>query len=74
MLLPLIELLRTRYKPVHNSFGTRYLQRDLPPDVYQRLLRLKLVCDADDLADKIAEAIEWARQELAELDTDALEI
>jgi hypothetical protein len=74
VLLPLIELLRTRYKPVHNSFGTRYLKRDLPPDVYVRLMELKLIRSAEELAVKIPQAIEWAEDELAALNVDQLEV
>lgn len=74
ILLPLIEVLRARYAPVFYDFAPRYLQRDLPADVYARLMRLSFVADIHDLESKIAEAIAWAEEEHARLDIDALEI
>lgn len=70
----LVDALRTRYKPVHHNFGPRYLKRDLPPEVYARLMRLAFVADVDDLAAKIPEAVDWLKEEVRAIDVDALEI
>ena len=34
---PLVELLRMRHSPVRWDFGMRYLDRDLPPSVYDQV-------------------------------------
>jgi len=70
----LVDALRTRHKPVHYNFGPRYLKRDLPPDVYARLMRLAFVADLDDLARKLPEAVAWLKEETDAIDVDALVI
>ena len=42
---PLVELLRMRYCAVRWDFGMRYLDRDLPPAVYDRVRDLAFVRD-----------------------------
>lgn len=49
---PLVEALRLPHGPQRRIFGTRYLTRDLPAEVCQRVEALAVVRDLDDLADK----------------------
>lgn len=72
VLMPLIAVLRTRYAPMFHDFAPRYLKRDLPPDVYARLMRLLFVTDVRDLAARMDEAIAWAEHELGTIDIDAI--
>jgi hypothetical protein len=66
-LRPLVELLRMRYCPARWDFGMRYLDRDLPVDVYQRLHRIMYVQEPAELADHLTRAIEWGEQLLRDL-------
>ena len=66
-LKPLAELLRMRYCPVRWDFGVRYLDRDLPPDVYGQVRDLVFVQDLKDLEAKLAAATAWANSLLREL-------
>jgi hypothetical protein len=59
-LKPLVDLLRMRYCPVRWDFGVRYLDRDLPGDVYEQVRDLALVTDREDLENKVAKATAWA--------------
>ena len=54
-LKPLAELLRMRYCPARWDFGVRYLDRDLPPAVYDQVRDLAFVRDLEDLEDKAGE-------------------
>jgi hypothetical protein len=67
-LRPLAELLRMRYCPVRWDFGVRYLDRDLPSDVYSRFRDLTFVRDLDDLEAKLAAASAWGSALLRELE------
>ena len=66
-LKPLAELLRMRYCPVRWDFGVRYLDRDLPPAVYEQVRDLALVQDLEDLQEKWASATAWGTELLREL-------
>lgn len=55
----LTELLRIRYNPVHHGFQTRYLYRELPTDVVQKLESLYFVKDMEDLEGKCVSARRW---------------
>lgn len=59
---PLVEALRLLHDPQRRIFGPRYLTRDLPPPVCERLKRLAYVVDLDDLALKHDEAQRWFAQ------------
>jgi hypothetical protein len=66
---PLAELLRMRYCPVRWDFGMRYLDRDLPPAVYNQVRDLVFIRDLDDLDAKLVTATAWATALLRELDS-----
>ena len=57
---PLAELLRMRYCPVRWDFGMRYLDRDLPPAVYNQVRDLVFIRDLEDLDAKLVSATAWA--------------
>lgn len=59
VLRPLVELLRVRHCPARHAFGLRYLDHDLPAADVARLTPLLFVRDAEDLAAKHAQAVEW---------------
>jgi len=67
-LKPLADLLRMRYCPVRWDFGVRYLDRDLPPDVYAQVRDLALVKNLSDLEIKLATATAWGTALLQELE------
>jgi hypothetical protein len=69
-LKPLAELLRMRYCPARWDFGMRYLDRDLPPAVYDNFKDLVFVRDLDDLDGKLDKAKLWGVALLQELDRD----
>ena len=58
-LRPLVELLRIVHAPARHDFGLRYLERDLPAEVYARLLPLAFVGDPVALRARHAEAVAW---------------
>lgn len=64
---PLMEALRLLHCPARRGFGPRYLARDLPPEVCQRLERLSYVRDLPDLAEQHAQAQAWFQDTLARL-------
>ena len=66
-LKPLAELLRMRYCPVRWDFGVRYLDRDLPPAVYDQIRDLVFVRDLGDLEAKLARATAWGTVLLREV-------
>lgn len=66
-LRPLIEILRMRHCPVRWDFGMRYLDRDLPPAVHERLRDLMFVQSLDDLGRKLDQASAWGCSVLEEL-------
>jgi hypothetical protein len=68
-LKPLADLLRMRYCPVRWDFGVRYLDRDLPPAVYEQFRDLALVSDLRDLEVKLARARVWGAALLRELES-----
>jgi len=66
-LKPLVELLRMRYCPVRWDFGMRYLDRDLPADVYAQLRDLVFVRDLAGIEVQLPKASDWAADLLREL-------
>ena len=71
-LRPLAELLRMRFCPVRWDFGgMRYLDRDLPSDVYAEFSALVFVRDLPELETKLEAAGAWGTRLLRELDADA---
>jgi hypothetical protein len=58
-LKPLAELLRMCHCPVRWDFGVRYLDRDLPPDVYDQVRELSFARDLEDLKTKLVRATAW---------------
>ena len=66
-LRPLVELLRMRYCPDRYDFGMRYLQRDLPPEVYQKVESLFYCSDLAELERKQATAVALFQATLSEL-------
>lgn len=56
-----------RYCPTRWDFGVRYLDRDLPADVYAQVQSFALVTDLEDLERKRAQATMWAMALLEEL-------
>lgn len=66
-LRPLVELLRMRHCPDRYDFGMRYLQRDLPPEVYQQIERLFYCGDLAHLARNQEAAMSLFRNTLGEL-------
>ena len=67
-LKPLVELLRMRYCPERWDFGLRYLERDLPPTVYQKLRELVFVRDPKELDEHLTKASQWGEVLLSELE------
>jgi len=65
---PLVEALRLLHCPEKRGFGLRYVQRDLPADVAQRVAELSFVASLEDLAHKHAQAQAWFWQLMAELE------
>jgi hypothetical protein len=55
-LKPLAELLRMRHCPARWDFGMRYLDRDLPPALYDNFKDLVFVRDLNDLEGKLDKA------------------
>ena len=66
-LRPLADLLRMRYCPVRWDFGVRYVDRDLPPAVYDQFRDLTFSRDLGDLEAKLARATAWGAELLHEL-------
>lgn len=67
-LKPLAELLRMRYCPVRWDFGVRYLDRDLPPSVYEQIRDLASASNLEELETKLARATSWGAELLRELE------
>ena len=55
--------------PARWDFGVRYLDRDLPPAVYDQVRDLALVTDLQDLEIKFARATAWGATLLRELES-----
>lgn len=69
---PLSELLRMRFSPMRWDFrGMRYLDRDLPSNIYDEFKELTFVSDLVDLEKKRVAAEGWGIQLLSELDPGA---
>lgn len=66
-LRPLVELLRMRHCPDRYDFGVRYLQRDLPSEIYHQLEPLCFCSDLADLANKQATAVALFQEIVEEL-------
>lgn len=66
-LQPLVDLLRIVHCPDRFDYGLRYLQVDLPRDIYERFEPLAFVAGPEDLRAKHAAAGEWFREVLDEL-------
>jgi hypothetical protein len=65
---PLSELLRMRFCPIRWDFrGMRYLDRDLPVNVYDEFKELAFVTDLSDLEIKRVAAEQWGVRLLGEL-------
>ncbi|MGE0394386.1 MAG: hypothetical protein AB7N54_20775 [Alphaproteobacteria bacterium] len=64
---PLVELLRMRYCPVRWDFGVRYVDRDLPPAVYDRFRDLAFSRDLGHLEVQLERATAWGAELLHEL-------
>ncbi len=58
----LVEVLRMKHGPLHYNFRTRYVHKELPPDVVKRLESLFFVRDVEDLRAKYQEATGWFRE------------
>jgi len=72
VLRPLIEALRARYSPFRHDWGPRYLKRDLPDEVYEKLQTLTFVADEQEFQQKLPLATDWARQEINRLTEDGV--
>jgi len=57
-----------RHGPLHYDFRMRYVYRELPPEVVQRLEVLSFVRDPDDLATKYREALSWFHEAMQQVD------
>ena len=66
-LKPLAELVRMRHCPVRWDFGVRYLERDLPTEISDRLRELAFVTDREDLEAKFDISTGWGLALLHEL-------
>lgn len=62
----LVELLRIRHDPCRPTFGLRYLEQDLPPDVRARLEPLLFVGSPAELAERLGAADAWIDELLGE--------
>lgn len=67
LVAPLVEALRARWCPERQDFGLRYLERDLPPDVYERLQRLLVPDSGMPLQQRISETRAWLHSEIASM-------
>ena len=63
-LATLIEALRIKFSPLHYDFRMHYVDRELPPDIRERLRRLLYVRDPQDLERKYKEATDWCKEVL----------
>jgi hypothetical protein len=59
LLMPLIEVLRMRYTPLHPDYGIVHITRHLPAEVHLRLEKLYQVGSVDELGDRVREAEMW---------------
>lgn len=66
-LRPLVELLRMRHCPDRYDYGMRYLQRDLPAEVYQQVEHLFFCGDLAQLERNQATAVALFQTTLSEL-------
>ena len=62
---PLVELLRMRHCPQWFDWGLRYLDRQLPREIVERLKKLVFVHDLEELEKARAEGTAWIERELA---------
>jgi hypothetical protein len=69
-LRPLAEILRMRYCPERWDFGMRYLDRDLPQSVYEKLRDLMFVREPDSLGAHLEKASQWGDALLHELEKE----
>jgi hypothetical protein len=70
----LVEILRIRYKPARQRFGTYYIHYDLPAAVVEKLQTLFFVRDLDELIRNRRIAQEWFFEELEAIDPDKIQI
>ena len=68
ILRPLVDLLRIRHCPDRFDFGLRYLDRDLPPELYATVTRLAYPTDANAIPALAEEATTLFNIVLAEID------
>lgn len=66
-LAPLVDLLRIEHCPQRFDFAMRYLDRDLPKEVVERLQPLFFAADLEDLERKRVEAERWLEEQLAKM-------
>ena len=66
----LVEALRMKHYPLHYDFKTRYVHRELPSEVVNRLQDLYFVRDMNDLQTKYLRAVDWFRETVAEVEID----
>ena len=57
VLRPLVEVLRARYTPLRQDYGLRYLDDDLPADVYAEVVALTEVADLHAVAEALPRAL-----------------
>lgn len=71
-LRPLVEALRLWYCPQRRGFGVRYLARDLPADVCQRIEDLSFIRNMADLETKHVKAQQWFWRTVQDIDRHGL--
>ncbi len=71
-LRPLVELLRIHYGPARHGFHTHYVYYDLPREVAQRLERLFLVTNGEEIRRKRGAAEAWFYEVLDRIDLEEM--
>jgi hypothetical protein len=69
----IVEVLRVTHNPLHFDFKMRYVHRELPDEVVERLRHLFFVKNEKDLQQKYKDACGWFRKISAELDWEEIE-
>jgi hypothetical protein len=67
VLAPLVETLRMIHCPDRFSFGPRYLQHDLPPEIHGRVRELYYVPSLEQLLPRKQDACRWLQANLEKL-------
>lgn len=68
LIKPLVTMLRIVHCPERYDFGLRYLERDLPADVYARVRELAYVGSCEDIARKSGDAMAMFDEVVAVID------